>query len=322
MHMQTKLVLVEGNPFTGKSTLSEYAAQQIGLNGQAVAWVPEGTMLDKYFPHVLAVLDETQSVSEESLWADWNAFVQAVESSPATFVVDAAISYAAVYPLLAEDRPHGEILAMVTRIAELCAPLHPRVIHLMGDQERIARASIVERGEKWEKQLVDQSDAAPYQKARGRSGVEGAITFLQETQELMDRALEAGGWQTLTLDVTSADREANRRAMLSFLGIDEVRVDPPALAAAPEAYAGTYAAEDPDGTIGTGTLRTLEVRVEQDRLVLYQPGMRLGPLVPVSPTRLHLMSTPLDVEFVVEEGLARRLVILRSNGQTLAFNRS
>lgn len=279
-------------------------------------------MLDKYFPHVLAVLDETQSVSEESLWADWNAFVQAVESSPATFVVDAAISYAAVYPLLAEDRPHGEILAMVTRIAELCAPLHPRVIHLMGDQERIARASIVERGEKWEKQLVDQSDAAPYQKARGRSGVEGAITFLQETQELMDRALEAGGWQTLTLDVTSADREANRRAMLSFLGIDEVRVDPPALAAAPEAYAGTYAAEDPDGTIGTGTLRTLEVRVEQDRLVLYQPGMRLGPLVPVSPTRLHLMSTPLDVEFVVEEGLARRLVILRSNGQTLAFNRS
>ena len=320
--MQTKLVLVEGNPFTGKSTLSEYAAQQIGLNGQAVAWVPEGTMLDKYFPHVLAVLDETQSVSEESLWADWNAFVQAVESSPATFVVDAAISYAAVYPLLAEDRPHGEILAMVTRIAELCAPLHPRVIHLMGDQERIARASIVERGEKWEKQLVDQSDAAPYQKARGRSGVEGAITFLQETQELMDRALEAGGWQTLTLDVTSADREANRRAMLSFLGIDEVRVDPPALAAAPEAYAGTYAAEDPDGTIGTGTLRTLEVRVEQDRLVLYQPGMRLGPLVPVSPTRLHLMSTPLDVEFVVEEGLARRLVILRSNGQTLAFNRS
>ena len=54
---------------------------------------------------------------------------------------------------------------MTTRIAELCAPLHPRVIHLMGDQDRIARASIVERGDKWEKQLIDQSNAAPYQKA-------------------------------------------------------------------------------------------------------------------------------------------------------------
>jgi hypothetical protein len=220
---------------------------------------------------------------------------------------------------MAEDRPHAAILAMVTRIAELCAPLHPRVIHLMGDTERLARASIVERGDKWHKHLVGQSDAAPYQKARGRSGVEGAISFLHETQELMHMVLEAGGWQTLTLDVTSADREPNRRAMLSFLGIGEVQVEPPALAAALQAYTGTYAEEDPDGTIGT-----LEVRMEQDRLVLYEPGisMRLGPLVPVSATHFHLTATQLDVEFVVEEGVARRLVLLTPSGKALAFLRA
>ena len=137
--MQTKLVLLEGNPFTGKSTLSEYAALQLDLNGHATEWVSEGVMLDKYFPHVLAALDGTQPMSEEVLWADWSAFVHTVESSPAIFVVDAAISYAAVYPLLEQDRPHAAILAMVTRIAELCAPLHPRVIHLMGDQEQLHR---------------------------------------------------------------------------------------------------------------------------------------------------------------------------------------
>src|SRR4051812_31981013 len=232
MHMQTKLVLLEGNPFTGKSTLSEYAALQLGLNGHAVEWVPEGVMLDKYFPQALAIMDGAQPISEELLWADWSAFVQTVQSTTTTFVVDAAISYAAVYPLLAEDRPHAAILAMVTRIAELCASLHPLVIHLMGDQDRIARASIVERGAKWQKQLVDQSDATPYQKARGRSGVEGAIALRQETQELMDGVLAPAGWQTLTLDVTAADRETNRRAMLNFLGISEVEVNPPALAAA------------------------------------------------------------------------------------------
>jgi hypothetical protein len=322
MHMQTKLVLVEGNPFTGKSTLSEYAAQQIDLNGHAVEWFSEGVMLQKYFPNVFAAVDQTQPLSEELLWAEWSAFVQTVKSAPATFVVDAAISYAAVYPLLAEDRPHAAILDMVTRIADLCAPLHPRVIHLMGDQDRLARASIVERGDRWEKQMVDQSDAAPYQKARGRSGVEGAIAFLQETQELMDVVLNKGGWQTLTLDVTSGDRETNRRAMLNFLGISEVQVNPPALAAALQAYTGTYAQEDPDGTIGTGTIRTLEVRIEQDGLVLYQPGMRLGRLVPVSATRLHLMATQLDVEFVVEEGVARRFVLFRSSGETLVFSRA
>jgi hypothetical protein len=315
--MQTKLVLFEGNPFTGKSTRSEYAAQQLALNGQAVEWVPEGAMLEKYFPHVLAVLDQTQPLAEEALWAEWSAFVQTVQNAPATFVVDAAISYAAVYPLLAEDRPPAAIQALVTRLAELCAPLQPRVIHLMGDQDRIARASIVERGAKWQKQLIDQSDAAPYQQARGRSGLEGAIAFLAETQDLMDRVLATGGWPILTLEVTAADRETNRRALLNFLGIREVAVDPPALAAALPAYTGTYTQEDPEGTIGT-----LEVRLEQDRLALYQPGMRLGPLVPVSATRLHLLATPVDVEFVVEEDRARRLVLHWSSGKVLAFHRA
>src|SRR3954447_23932841 len=100
MHMQTKLVLVEGLPFTGKSTLSEYAALQLGLNGHAAEWVSEGTMFDKYFPHLLPAPDQTEPISEEVLWADWSAFVQAVRSAPSIFVVDAALSYAAVYPLL------------------------------------------------------------------------------------------------------------------------------------------------------------------------------------------------------------------------------
>lgn len=143
------------------------------------------------------------------------------------------------------------------------------------------------------------------------------MPFLAETQDLTDRVLAAGGWPTLSLDVTAADRETNRRALLHFLGIREVPVDPPALAAPLPAYTGTYTQEDPEGTIGT-----LEVGMEQDQLVLYQPGMRLGPLVPVSATRLHLVATPLDVEFVVEEGRARRLVLLRASGQALAFHRA
>lgn len=322
--METKLVLFEGNPFTGKSTLSEYAAQQLRLNGRSVEWVSEGLMLEKYFPHVLEVLDvmgPMQPLSGETLWAEWSAFVQTVKSSPDIFVVDAAISYAAVDPLLFEDRPYAEILAAVTRIAKLCAPLHPRVIHLVGDQDRIARASIVERGDKWEAHLVGQSDATPYQKARGRSGVDGAIALLEETQELRSAVFEAGGWQTLTLDVTSKDRETNRRAMLSFLGIDEVQVDSPVLDAPLQTYTGTYAQEDPDADIGTGTIETLEVRLEQDQLVLYQPGMRLGSLVPVSATRLHIMSTPVDMEFEMDDGTPQRLVIIRSSGKTLGFRR-
>ena len=191
------------------------------------------------------------------------------------------------------------------------------MIYLRGDPERLARASIVERGAKWQQQLVEQAEATPYQQARGRAGVAGAIAFLQETQALMDEVFATGGWATLTLEVTAAARETHRRALLDFLGLRAVAVTPPALAAALPAYTGTYAPEDPAGTIGT-----LEVRLEQGGLVLYQPGERLGPLMPVSASRLHLVATPVDVEFEVEEGRARRLVLRWSSGKVLAFQRA
>ena len=316
--MQTHLILVEGVPFTGKSTLSEFAAQQPGLNGIPAQWVPEGVILQRYFPHALAVLDQQQSISEALLWADWSAFVQAVMSEPMTFVVDAALSYAAVYPLLAADRPHAAIQAELKRIADVCAPLHPRVIHLTGDVGRIARASIMERGEEWQEHLVGQADASPYQQARGRSGVDGVNGLLQDTQALMHVVLEDGGWQTLTLDVTAADWETTRPAMLGFLGIAEVTVDRPVLAGADlQAYTGRYAAEDPQGTGDT-----LSVRMEQDTLALHGPRTRFGTLVPVSATRFHVTATRLDAEFVVAEGLARRLVLFTPDGKAHVFRRT
>ena len=64
--METKLVLVEGVSFTGKSTLSEYVALQLGLNGHEAEWVSEGMMLTKYFPHVLAVIDETKPIGRRN----------------------------------------------------------------------------------------------------------------------------------------------------------------------------------------------------------------------------------------------------------------
>ena len=62
--------------------------------------------------------------------------------------------------------------------------------------------------------------------------------------------------------------------------------------------------------------------MEQDRLVLYGPGMRYGPLVPVSATRFHLSATQADLEFEVEEGMVRGLVLFTSSGKALVFRRA
>jgi hypothetical protein len=315
MNQQTRLIFVEGVSFTGKSTTSEYIATQLDLNGHPAHWVSEGMLLQRYFPHLSAVFEQQQTLSETTLRAEWSAFVEGVQAAAAIFVVDSALSYAIVSPLLMEDRPVAAIHAEFRRVAELCRPLQPRVIHLIGDVERLVPDSIAERGEAWRQHLIGQSDAAPYQQARGRSGVAGAISMLQDEQELLREALTHEGWQTLTLDVT--DRAAHQRAMLSFLGLNEVLVDRPALARSVlESYVGTYATDDPDRRD-----KALSVQLEHETLILHASNQRYGALMPMSATRFHLQAAPVDIEFVVEDGLARSLTLHRSDGKMYSYRR-
>lgn len=316
MERSLPLVLVEGVPFTGKSTVSEYIAQQLNLNGYPQLWLPEGMMLKQYFPHVLATFED-EPLSEQTLWQNWNTFVETVRSRPETFVVDSALSYAATFRLMLDDRPTAQILTWLERLALLCAPLQPRVIHLVGDVEHLARASIVERGAEWEEHMIKTTEPTPYQQARGRTGVAGAIRMMEETQALTRRVL-AAGWQSLTVEVTAGEWPIYQRAILDFLEIPEVVVTPPHIP--PEllqAYAGDYAPVEADET-----LPMLSVRLEEGTLALHGPNTRYGSLIPLSDKRFHLRASGLDIAFEQEAGQQTlQLVLLSADGKRRLFQK-
>ncbi|HYF64920.1 MAG TPA: hypothetical protein VD886_18995, partial [Herpetosiphonaceae bacterium] len=295
----------------------EYIAAQLGLNGHPTHWLSEGMLLHRHFPHALSILDQTQPLSEATLLEEWAAFAAAALASDRVFVVDSALSYVAVAPLMMEDRPTEAIHAALGRVAEICAPLRPRVIHLTGDVDRLVPASIAERGPGWEEQLVRQAESAPYQRARGRSGVAGATSLFRESQELLDAILARGGWDALTLDVTAPDWAAHRRAILAFLGLAEVAAEPPSIdPVLLRAYVGTYATDDQE----RGD-KVLAVRLEGETLVMHGPTMRYGALAPVSPTRFHLQATPLDIEFAAGDGAAGSLALIGSDGTPHEYRR-
>jgi hypothetical protein len=316
MERSLPLVLVEGVPFTGKSTVSEYIAQQLTLNGHPQQWLPEGTMLKQYFPHVLATF-EGVPLSEETLWQNWSTFVETVRSSPETFVVDSALSYAGIFRLMLDNRPTAQVLAWLERLAMLCAPLQPRIIHLVGDVDHLARASIVERGAEWEEQMIKTTEPTPYQQARGRTGVDGAIRMMEDTQALTRRVL-AAGWRSLTMDVTAGEWSIYQRAILDFLEIPEVVVTPPDVPQALlHAYAGDYAPVEADET-----LPILTIRLGEGTLALYGTNSYYGSLVPLTDNRFHLRTSGLDLVFEQEAGQQMlQLVPLSPDGKRRLFQK-
>jgi hypothetical protein len=316
MERSLPLVLVEGVPFTGKSSVSEYIAQQLDLNGYPQQWLPEGMMLKQYFPHVLATFDD-EPLSEETLWQNWSTFVETVRSRPETFVVDSALSYAAIFRLMLDNRPTVQVLAWLERLAILCAPLQPRVIHLVGDVGHLARASIVERGAEWEEHMIKTTEPTPYQQARGRTGVTGAIRMMEDTQALTHRVL-AAGWQSLTVDVSAGKWPIYQRTILDFLELPEVVVTPPHVPSELlQAYTGDYAPVE-----AGEALPILTVRLEEGTLALYGTNTFYGWLIPVSDTKFHLRASGQDITFEQEAGQQTfQLVLLSSDGKRRFFQK-
>jgi hypothetical protein len=316
MERSFPLVLVEGVPFTGKSTVSEYIAQQLHLNGYPQRWVPEGMMLKQYFPHVLATFEDTP-LSEEMLWQNWSIFVESVRSSPETFVVDSALSYAAIFRLMLDNRPTAQVLTWLERLVTQCALLQPRVIHLVGDVEYLARASIVERGAEWEEHMIKTTEPTPYQQARGRTGVSGAIRMMEDTQALTRRVL-AAGWHSLTVDVTAGEWPIYQRTILEFLELPEVIVTPPDVPLALlQAYAGDYAPVEAEEQVPM-----LTVELEQGALVLCGKNTRYGLLIPLSDNRFHLRASGQDVAFEQVGGQQTfQLVLLSTDGKRRPFQK-
>jgi hypothetical protein len=260
---------------------------------------------------------EGEPLSEETLWQNWSTFVETVLSRPETFVVDSALSYAAIYRLMLHDLPTVQVLAWLERLAILCAPLQPRVIHLVGDVDHLARASIVERGTEWEEQMIKNTEPTPYQQARGRTGVSGAIRMMEDTQALTHRVL-AAGWQSLTVDVSAGKWPIYQRTILDFLEIPEVVVTPPhVLPELLQAYAGDYAPVEADET-----LPILNVRLEEGTLVLFGTNTRYGSLIPVSDKVFHLRASGVDIAFEQEAGQQTfKLVLLSSGGKRRFFQK-
>jgi hypothetical protein len=304
----SRLVLVEGLPFSGKSTLSEFLAEQLTLNGIEAEWVSEGTMLSRYFPGVMHGLEEERPPQPAELRWEWDAFAEAIAASDRTIVLDSAFSYAAVHPLVWLNLQDEAIHRHLRAIRASCQPLNPKVIHLLVDPTITLPASIVERGEVWREHIIGQSDANPHQQAKGLSGLDGAIQLEIECQELTREALES--WDTLTLQVTGDDWPALSRKALDFLGLTHVQ--PTVVSLAPEVLSALV------GEFESEAQRRLLVVLEDGHLELRQKDGRIGPMIPISEHRFHVQASDVDVEFDSE---GASLNVLRRSGPSTLYRR-
>ena len=221
--LETKLILIEGLPGTGKTTLTQYLGMHLALN-EIPCWAV--TELD---PHAPIRVPTSQALTEESPGIFLRAWEQLVHSrgpgATVTVIEARVFNWMALFLLLAE-RAERSILDASTAVERTLQPLKPVLVFLSVDDPRAAmEATVKVRGENWARSVAKRDTKFPWFRNRHLTGVDGWMEFWRPAAELQERL--AAQWQSRKLGLRNAheDWKGTYERVLELLEIPRATVE-------------------------------------------------------------------------------------------------
>ncbi len=311
-----RLILFEGLPGAGKSTMAQWATLQLQQQGIKARWWYEEAK-----HHPLYLFQDVQGipvlVSElyfgcyerfiAATLARWQTLIEDIVSSDEVVALDSCFFNHSICSLLLADVPRGVIADFVLRIAEAVSPTKPRLIYFyQQDIGQALRRVCSMRGKQIEQSYVGRVARSPYGWGRGLSGFTGLVTYWQEYQTLADQLYGRIDCAKLSIENSGGDWPAYRRQVASFLDLcsaEAVSTPTDYLAR----FVGTYSGYDGDEACEA------EVALEQGHLYVcgLPPLWPRNRLLSKSHNVFQAESWPLDVIFEEDDGGVIRSLMVR-----------
>ncbi|MBA3945352.1 MAG: hypothetical protein H0X37_12400 [Herpetosiphonaceae bacterium] len=290
------LIMFDGSPGAGKSTLSSFLAQQLTASGITTQWFYEEAAPTAFAKFWQDLRDGRPQMIDTFLGAT-TTFVATCSRTNATYITDSLLPgyHFFVGGFL---RPHIEAFGVdLFRIIE---PLHPLVIYLSCDVEAALDRAVAQRGTVWLERLISRINAFyymplythspfPFRDKRDLIAYEDYVN--QFTLDLL------GSWSknTLILDTTLMPVEQLKIKLLDHFELIERATDPRLAPELLDGYAGTY-----EPLYEAPTARPLTISIAGNRLFADTYWPNGTPLVAESDTKFRLQSTSNWIEFTIQ----------------------
>jgi hypothetical protein len=304
---QTWLILFEGMPGAGKSSLAQWLTDHLTRQGEPVRWwyeeeVGHPVYLFRDAAGIAPVLADLaagghQPVIEAAV-AQWQRFADAVQQMPERVVLDGCLFGYLTWTLFHYAVPEIEIVAYIDRVATVLRPLQPCLIacsqrDVAGTLARLG----ARRGQAHLARAIDRVERSPYGRRHSLQGFPGLVTFWSAYQRLIDAAVARCDWPKQAIDTSTGDWTAARRAVLEFLDLAPV----PPVPAVTEDLArlcGVYQAQ-PNAGQPVCRVELVDGTLVIDGLPQTWPRT---PLLPRAGGRFALASLPFEVAFITDAG--------------------
>ena len=295
--MESKIIFFEGQPGSGKSTLSQYIYQQIQLNGESVYWLDEYEHDGAQFSEFWKEYDNADENIINTLLSCWKDLIKGVEKSNRTVLMDSAFLSYTLY-LLNLEISKDKINSYFIELNNILKDLTPRIIFLKGDTETIIGRACKRRGYNWTNFTIEKIEEGPYQRTRNRTGFNGMVEYFSDAQDLYFELLPLSSFPVLQIDVTEENWSETEDIVLSWLGYGRINSDYILDDSSFENYLGEY--QVPEDFPAKG--EKLKIVIEDNQLILKGTYWKDYKLFPKSETHFLIKGIPMELKFKVDKG--------------------
>ena len=298
MKDNTKLILVEGIPGTGKSTIAQFIAIQLEKNGKKVKWYHEcqdnhffWNKIDSCFENneYFFRTDEKREQFMKLNLDLWKNLVEEAKNNDQVYILDGYFFAQMANTLFRSNLSTTDILKFMSKVKDIINPLDPFLVYYRTDNPEKHTVKTWDNRAQWAKEVVTKSsENIPFVISSGLKGDE-AIGFEQKTiQDMNDFVYDNLEMDKISFEITKKEYKKYKNSVLERLHLDRITYiyDETNL----EKYCGNFREKDDD----------LVIKILNGNLVC-DWGQNNMALIPIEKNILNLRSYPVYLKFHSEE---------------------
>jgi thymidylate kinase len=290
--MRPKLILIEGLPGTGKSTLAQWLAEQYRLNEIPVKWHYELSTSNplKADEKIVAQLS-TKDLFAYGLRA-WERCVDHARHVSEVTILDAGLFQHITMEAFRRGCSKHAIYSYLNMVDDKVLPLQPLMIYVSPDDAtQHIEQTYLKRGERFKEIIVNWCNESADARRRGYCGYDGSILFWNDFNDLCkgSSSIMRSNFMQVDVEVASPNWPEHQKRVLRRLEVKPIEIARPADL---NLFLGTYLQQE----------TSKEFTISWENGDLYATGIldpleQKSTLIPTENNRLLVRGHDIELEF-------------------------